>query len=98
MAGAHVESTWEVGSDITFTGTVTNFHKKYKDRGTVLAVEREKFLQRGRIRARQLLLGRCAQCYEKSLGRINRLSCPAKKDKLHFSDERQIDIISSCAA
>jgi uncharacterized protein YndB with AHSA1/START domain len=45
MDGAHVESAWEVGSDITFTGTMPNFNKKYRDRGTVLAVEREKFLQ-----------------------------------------------------
>jgi hypothetical protein len=45
MAGAHVKSTWELGSDITFTGTMPNFNKKYRDRGTVLAIEREKFLK-----------------------------------------------------
>jgi uncharacterized protein YndB with AHSA1/START domain len=45
MAGANVESTWELGSDITFSGTMPNFNKKYRDRGTVLAIEREKSLQ-----------------------------------------------------
>src|SRR5688572_7414475 len=45
MGGAHIESTWELGSDITFSGTMPNFNKKYRDRGTVLAVEREKILQ-----------------------------------------------------
>jgi uncharacterized protein YndB with AHSA1/START domain len=39
MDGAHVESTWKLGSDITFTGTMPNFNKKYRDRGTVLAIE-----------------------------------------------------------
>jgi len=45
MGSAHVESQWEIGSDITFTGKMPNFNKTYRDRGTVLAMEREKFLQ-----------------------------------------------------
>lgn len=45
MDGAHVESLWEPGSDITFTGTMPNFNKKYRDRGTVLAIVLEKVLQ-----------------------------------------------------
>ena len=45
MDGARVESIWEVGSEITFSGTMPNFNKKYRDRGTVLAMERKKFLQ-----------------------------------------------------
>jgi uncharacterized protein YndB with AHSA1/START domain len=45
MGGALVESKWEIGSDITFTGRLPNFNKPYRDRGTVLAMEREKFLQ-----------------------------------------------------
>jgi uncharacterized protein YndB with AHSA1/START domain len=45
MGGARVESKWEIGSDITFTGKMPNFNKAYRDRGTVLAMEREKFLQ-----------------------------------------------------
>ena len=45
MAGAQVESTWEVGRDIRLTGTMPNFNKKYRDRGTVLAVEPHKLLQ-----------------------------------------------------
>lgn len=45
MDGARVESTWERGSDITFSGTMPNFNKPYHDRGTVLDVERERLLQ-----------------------------------------------------
>jgi uncharacterized protein YndB with AHSA1/START domain len=45
MGGANVESTWELGSNITFSGTMPNFNKKYRDRGIVLAVERERLLQ-----------------------------------------------------
>jgi uncharacterized protein YndB with AHSA1/START domain len=45
MDGARVESQWQLGSDILFTGMMPNFNKKYRDRGTVLAVEHEKFLQ-----------------------------------------------------
>jgi uncharacterized protein YndB with AHSA1/START domain len=45
MDGAQVESTWLPDSDITFTGTMPNFNKKYHDRGTVLAVEPGKRLQ-----------------------------------------------------
>jgi uncharacterized protein YndB with AHSA1/START domain len=43
MGGARVESKWDLGGDITFSGKL---HKKaYRDRGTVLAIEREKFLK-----------------------------------------------------
>jgi len=45
MDGARVESQWQLGSDILFTGMMPNFNKRYRDRGTVLAVEHEKFLQ-----------------------------------------------------
>lgn len=45
MAGAQVESTWEIGSDISLTGKMPNFNLTYKDRGTVLAVQPGKFLQ-----------------------------------------------------
>jgi uncharacterized protein YndB with AHSA1/START domain len=44
MGGARVESKWELGSDITFTGEMPNFNKNYRDRGTVLAIERETLL------------------------------------------------------
>jgi uncharacterized protein YndB with AHSA1/START domain len=45
MSGARVESKWEIGGDITFTGEMTNFNKAYRDRGTVLALDREKLLK-----------------------------------------------------
>src|SRR5262245_31391498 len=45
MGGAHVESRWEIGGDITFTGKMPGFDKTYRDRGTVLAIEREKLLK-----------------------------------------------------
>ena len=45
MGGARVESKWEIGSDITFTGEMPNFNKTYCDRGTVLAIEPEKLLK-----------------------------------------------------
>jgi hypothetical protein len=40
-----VESTWEPGSEITFTATMPNYKKAVRDRGTVLAVDREKLLK-----------------------------------------------------
>jgi uncharacterized protein YndB with AHSA1/START domain len=43
MGGACVESNWEPGAEITFTGKLNKY--KYRDRGTVLAVEREKLLK-----------------------------------------------------
>jgi uncharacterized protein YndB with AHSA1/START domain len=43
MGGARVESQWEPGGDITFTGKLNR--KAYRDRGTVLAIEREKLLK-----------------------------------------------------
>jgi uncharacterized protein YndB with AHSA1/START domain len=45
MGGARVESKWGPGSDITFIGEMPNFNKTYHDRGTVLAIEREKLLK-----------------------------------------------------
>ena len=39
MGDTHIETKWEMGSDIIFTGTMPNFNKKYRDRGTVLAVK-----------------------------------------------------------
>ena len=48
MGGTHIETHWAVGNDILFTGTMPNFHRKYRDRGTVLAVEHEKILRYNR--------------------------------------------------
>jgi hypothetical protein len=45
MGGARVESEWEIGGDITFTGEMPNFNKTYRDRGMVLAIERKKLLK-----------------------------------------------------
>jgi uncharacterized protein YndB with AHSA1/START domain len=45
MGGARVEAKWELGGDITFTGEMPNFNKTYRDRGTVLTIEREKLLK-----------------------------------------------------
>jgi uncharacterized protein YndB with AHSA1/START domain len=45
MAGAHVQSKWAIGSDITFRGIMPNFNRKYEDHGTVLAVEPGKLLR-----------------------------------------------------
>lgn len=43
MGGARVESKWELGGDITFTGKLLK--RTYRERGTVLAIEREKLLK-----------------------------------------------------
>jgi uncharacterized protein YndB with AHSA1/START domain len=43
MGGAHVESKWELGADITFTGKLHKY--TYRDHGIVLAVEPEKLLK-----------------------------------------------------
>jgi uncharacterized protein YndB with AHSA1/START domain len=45
MGGARVEAKWEIGGNITFTGKMPGFDKTYRDRGTVLAIEREKLLK-----------------------------------------------------
>jgi len=45
MGGARVESKWDLGGDITFTGEMANFNKTYLDRGTLLAIDREKLLK-----------------------------------------------------
>jgi uncharacterized protein YndB with AHSA1/START domain len=43
MGGAHVESTWQPGDAVSFTGT---FHgRPYQDRGVVLACEPERLLR-----------------------------------------------------
>ena len=43
MGGAHVESEWMPGSEVTFIGKLQR--KAYRDCGTVLAVERERLLK-----------------------------------------------------
>jgi uncharacterized protein YndB with AHSA1/START domain len=43
MGGAHVESTWQPGGAISFTGTLHG--RPYQDRGTVLACEPEQLLR-----------------------------------------------------
>jgi uncharacterized protein YndB with AHSA1/START domain len=43
MGGACVESKWELGADIAFTGKLHKY--TYHDRGTVLAIEPEKLLK-----------------------------------------------------
>jgi uncharacterized protein YndB with AHSA1/START domain len=43
MGGAHVESTWQHGGAISFTGTLHG--RPYQDRGTVLACEPEQLLR-----------------------------------------------------
>ena len=48
MGDTHIETKWEMGSDIIFTGTMPNFNKKYRDRGTILAVEHGKLLRYNR--------------------------------------------------
>jgi uncharacterized protein YndB with AHSA1/START domain len=43
MGGVQVDSTWEPGSAITFTGTLNK--RPYQDRGTVLVCEPERVLR-----------------------------------------------------
>jgi hypothetical protein len=43
MGGAHVESTWEPGSVITFKGTLNK--RPYRDHGTILICEPERVLR-----------------------------------------------------
>jgi uncharacterized protein YndB with AHSA1/START domain len=43
MGGARVESTWQAGSVISFTGTLQGH--PYQDRGTVLACDPERLLR-----------------------------------------------------
>ena|SRR5262245_49347588 len=45
MGGVRVESKWELGGDITFTGEMPGFNKICHDRGTVVAIDREKLLK-----------------------------------------------------
>src|SRR5687768_3026573 len=43
MGGAHVESSWEPGNTITFTGTLNK--RPYRDSGTVLVCQPERMLR-----------------------------------------------------
>jgi uncharacterized protein YndB with AHSA1/START domain len=45
MGGARVESAWHVGSEIAFTGKLPGRAEPYRDRGTVLELERERLLR-----------------------------------------------------
>jgi uncharacterized protein YndB with AHSA1/START domain len=48
MGDTHIETKWEMGGDIIFTGTMPNFNRKYRDRGTILVVEQGKLLRYNR--------------------------------------------------